>query len=244
LFANITTNISAAGYAGYFLYPCASIGGSTVGIIVVVVVVVVVGKSSSNDEGLQLTYKHQSPGTTATYVSLGIICREAMRLDGTRKVQCLQDAIINGTTASTSTTTGALVVSGGTDIAGAVNAGGAIKTTDTTASTSTTTGSIIAGGGLGVVGAIYTGGNVNTPSVVCSSTSYLGTSSLESVEITVRNKIGYPQITLKSHDGSNMATMIISVHYGDSYSSIEPSVGYPLYLGVIHPLPILSQFES
>jgi hypothetical protein len=65
------------------------------------------------------------------------------------------------TTASSSTTTGALIVSGGAGIAGQVTAGGALKTTDTTASSSTTTGSLIAGGGLGVAGATWIGEQIN-----------------------------------------------------------------------------------
>jgi hypothetical protein len=65
------------------------------------------------------------------------------------------------TTASSSNTTGALIVSGGAGISGQVTASGALKTTDTTASTSTTTGSIIAAGGIGVAGAAYIGGRLD-----------------------------------------------------------------------------------
>ena len=61
------------------------------------------------------------------------------------------------TTASTSTSTGALIVDGGGGIAGALNVGGVIKTTDTTASTSTTTGAAIIGGGTGIAGALNVG---------------------------------------------------------------------------------------
>ncbi len=60
------------------------------------------------------------------------------------------------TTASTTTTTGALVVSGGVGIAGAANIGGATKVSNTTASTSATTGALIVSGGLGVAGTINT----------------------------------------------------------------------------------------
>jgi hypothetical protein len=50
-----------------------------------------------------------------------------------------------------------LIIACGAGVAGAINAGGAIKTTDSTASTTTGTGSIIAGGGLGVGGSINYG---------------------------------------------------------------------------------------
>ena len=57
-----------------------------------------------------------------------------------------------------------MIAGGGLGVAGAVNAGGAIKTTDTTASSSTTTGALIAGGGLGVAGAAYIGGRLESQS--------------------------------------------------------------------------------
>jgi hypothetical protein len=56
-------------------------------------------------------------------------------------------------TASTSSTTGALIVSGGAGIAGAVNIG------STTASTSSTTGALTVAGGAGIAGRLNVGGN-------------------------------------------------------------------------------------
>ncbi|MDT8886741.1 hypothetical protein PQG44_03560 [Aquirufa sp. LEPPI-3A] len=61
---------------------------------------------------------------------------------------------IPNTTASTSTTTGALIISGGVGIAKELNIGA------TTTSTSTTTGSIVTAGGVGIAGALNVGGNV------------------------------------------------------------------------------------
>jgi hypothetical protein len=66
--------------------------------------------------------------------------------------------------ASTSTTTGALVVRGGAGIAGAVNAGstviasGNIVAASGTASTNATTGALVVAGGAGISGNVFTGG--------------------------------------------------------------------------------------
>jgi hypothetical protein len=65
----------------------------------------------------------------------------------------------NGGTASTSNTTGALIVTGGIGLTGAINGSGAIRTTDTTTSTSTTTGALIVDGGVGIAGTLNVGGN-------------------------------------------------------------------------------------
>ena len=69
------------------------------------------------------------------------------------------------TTASTSTTTGALKVAGGVGIAGALNVGttatitGSAAISSTTASTSTTTGALTVAGGAGIAGDLNVGGN-------------------------------------------------------------------------------------
>jgi hypothetical protein len=66
--------------------------------------------------------------------------------------------------ASDSTSAGALIVTGGVGIGGAINAGGAgtfsgvLKTTNNTASNSTSNGALIVTGGVGIGGAINAGG--------------------------------------------------------------------------------------
>ena len=64
------------------------------------------------------------------------------------------------TTASSSTTTGALQVGGGIGVVGNVFAGGIIETTNTTASTDTTSGALQVGGGAGIVGNVIVGGTL------------------------------------------------------------------------------------
>jgi hypothetical protein len=66
----------------------------------------------------------------------------------------------NGTTESTSTSTGALVTSGGLGVAKNIVAGGNVTINGTTESTSTSTGALVTSGGLGVAKNIVAGGNV------------------------------------------------------------------------------------
>ena len=68
---------------------------------------------------------------------------------------------LDGTTASTTTNTGALTIAGGAGIGGQLNVGGATnKFTASTASTSTTSGAVVVAGGVGIAGAINLGGNL------------------------------------------------------------------------------------
>jgi len=71
----------------------------------------------------------------------------------------LGNVLANSGTASTSNTTGALIVTGGIGLTGAINGSGPIRTTNTTTSTSTTTGALIVDGGVGIAGTMNVGGN-------------------------------------------------------------------------------------
>jgi hypothetical protein len=83
----------------------------------------------------------------------------------TTTTQIMGDLTLPRTTTSTSATTGALKVAGGTGIAGALNVGGtttligAATISNTTTSTSTSTGALIVRGGVGVAGSLNVGGN-------------------------------------------------------------------------------------
>ena len=69
----------------------------------------------------------------------------------------------SSSTASTSTTTGALIVTGGVGIGGSINVGGVSKFTSSATSTNTATGAIVITGGLGVGGSINAGTAVSAP---------------------------------------------------------------------------------
>jgi hypothetical protein len=66
----------------------------------------------------------------------------------------------NGSINSSSTTTGALVVSGGVGITGNANIGGTVRLTNTTASTSSTTGAMTVSGGVGIGGSVSIAGRL------------------------------------------------------------------------------------
>lgn len=70
---------------------------------------------------------------------------------------------LSSSTASTSTTTGALIVTGGVGVGGSINVGGTSFFTASSASTNTTTGAVVITGGLGVGGSINAGTAVSAP---------------------------------------------------------------------------------
>ena len=81
---------------------------------------------------------------------------------------------VSDVTASTSTTTGALVVSGGVGIATKLNVGGATTITDATASTSTTTGALVVSGGVGIATKLNVGGATTITDATASTSTTTG----------------------------------------------------------------------
>ena len=80
---------------------------------------------------------------------------------------------LNDTTASSSTGTGALVVSGGVGVGGNINSSGITTILNTTASSSTGTGALVVSGGVGV------GGNINSSGIttILNTTASAGPTS-------------------------------------------------------------------
>ena len=80
---------------------------------------------------------------------------------------------VTDTTASTTTKTGSLKISGGTGIEGQLNVGGAVnKFIGNTSSTSTTSGTVVVTGGIGISGAVHVGETI-TASTAPTSTGHL-----------------------------------------------------------------------
>lgn len=73
---------------------------------------------------------------------------------------------VTNVTDSTSTSTGALTVTGGAGIVKNLYVGGLVRFTSTTASTSTTTGALTVSGGAGFVGDVYIGGKLNVAGLI------------------------------------------------------------------------------
>jgi hypothetical protein len=111
---------------------------------------------------------------------------------------------ITHTTASTSTTTGALVVSGGVGIAGSIWSGQHVIT-DTTASTTTATGSLLVFGGLGVSGQVNaaslqtTGNAVISGNLTFNGVGVFGNATTDTINSLAR----YISDILPSTDNSN-----------------------------------------
>ena len=101
----------------------------------------------------------------------------------------------SGSTASTSTTTGNVINSGGLGVAGAAwiggleNVAGVLTASGSTASTSITSGEIVSSGGLGVTGAAWIGGLENVAGVLTASGSTAST-SITSGEIVSSGGLG------------------------------------------------------
>jgi hypothetical protein len=78
---------------------------------------------------------------------------------------------------ASSTSTGALRVSGGMGVTGATYVGGVLNATATTPSSSTTTGALVVAGGLGVAGATFIGGTVTVAGGLTVAGSFNTTST-------------------------------------------------------------------
>jgi hypothetical protein len=78
---------------------------------------------------------------------------------------------------ATSTTSGALQVTGGMGVTGATYVGGVLNATATTPSSSTTTGALVVAGGMGVAGATFFGGTMTVSGGLTVAGSFNTTST-------------------------------------------------------------------
>jgi hypothetical protein len=129
----------------------------------------------------------------------------------------------NGTAESTSTSTGALVVSGGVGVGGRLNVAGATSITSTTESTSTSTGALVVSGGVGVAKNIVAGGTVTANSdiklkenVITIESALEKVLSLRGVEYD-RKDSGEHQIGVIAQE---VEKIIPEVVYGDEIKSV------------------------
>ena len=125
------------------------------------------------------------------------------------------DVKVSNTTVSTTTTSGALVVTGGVGVAGNITVGARFKSTDDTQSTSTTTGAIITAGGVGIAKNLTVGGDAT----VTGNLTVQGVlTAIQSSTLEVNDL----QITLAKGAGSSAAAdgAGINVDYGNVGANI------------------------
>jgi hypothetical protein len=125
------------------------------------------------------------------------------------------DVKVSNTTVSTTTTSGALVVTGGVGVAGNITVGGRFKSTDDTQSTSTTTGAIITAGGVGIAKNLTVGGDA----------TITGNLTVQGVLTAIQSstlEVNDLQITLAKGAGSSAAAdgAGINVDYGNVGANI------------------------
>jgi hypothetical protein len=125
------------------------------------------------------------------------------------------DVKVSNTTVSTSTTSGALVVTGGVGVAGNITVGSRFKSTDDTQSTSTTTGAIITAGGVGIAKNLTVGGDAT----ITGNLTVQGVlTAIQSTTLEVNDL----QVTLAKDAGSSAAAdgAGINVDYGNVGANI------------------------
>lgn len=81
---------------------------------------------------------------------------------------------VTGSYTSSSASSGALTVTGGVGIGGALYCTGMVHATSTNQSTSSSTGSLVSSGGLGVAKDAYITGNANAKSITCTQDASTG----------------------------------------------------------------------
>jgi len=161
------------------------------------------------------------------YVNKGGAKTQVINLDGATGA-----VILPQTNTSTSTSTGALQVTGGVGVAENLNVGGVAKVTDATASSSKTTGAVIITGGLGVGGAVYadtveTTGNLTVGgdlTVTGSLNVEVDSETTILDQLTVQNASEF-QGTSDFQDAVTITDTTISTSVGSGALTVDGGVG-------------------
>ena len=113
-------------------------------------------------------------------------------------VNTFGSAGITAATESTTTGTGALVVTGGVGIGARLNVGGNVAVSSGTASGSTTTGALTVSGGVGVTGNANIGGNANISGNAVVSGELTGTTQTYGTSNTTMATTAFVQAALRA----------------------------------------------
>ena len=177
--------------------------------------------------------------------------------DGSNSTKLNVDTIggivsVSSSTASTSTSTGALVVTGGVGIGGSLFVGNTLSVASSTASTSTTTGALIVSGGVGISGSINASDVVRSGQLIAptftlsalgntgalspsttyyyklSALDYFGNESLPSSEVSITlNSSTYAVNINPNIDQSIYAIKIYRTTTSNSYTNSLIDTYYP-----------------
>lgn len=138
-------------------------------------------------------------------------------------------------TASTSTSTGAIVITGGLGIGGRLNTGGRYICTDTTASTSTSTGSIVTSGGLGVAGAINAGGMILGSNLSGSNSGDVTLTAVGSSPNADAASLSGQALTIQPSDGTHPGVNTTSAQ---TYAGVKTFSSAPNFSSLTASLPL------
>lgn len=126
----------------------------------------------------------------------------ALSTNGTEKAR------FNDSNVASSTTTGAVAVTGGVGVSANLYVGGLGRFTDTTVSTSTSTGAVVVSGGMGISGNV----NVGTNLVIAGNLTITGSFTTTSVDTMM---ITDPMIYLANGNGADTVDTGIIGQYND-----------------------------
>lgn len=131
-----------------------------------------------------------------------------------------QNVTINSTNASTSTTTGALVLGGGLGLAGNINAGGQrsvfvgnLSIQGSNASTTSSTGALIVTNGVGIGGALNVGGQIYTAGVMNAGGAAIVNSLNSNTNVVATN--------LQSTGQSSLSSLVVNTDTTTSTLNVQ-----------------------
>ena len=171
-------------------------------------------------------------GTSGLFSAGATTIQQPLSYLSATKLGAPGDLAVAGTTASSSSITGALTVAGGVGVAGDVYTQGIVRAGGTTESTSTSTGALITQGGLAVAKASYLGPTVNINSAAAASEAIVIGGNNAQIKMT-----GTGTNRINSSGSSNLSLRVNSVD-AMTLNSTQMTIGIPLETtpGSLQPL--------
>lgn len=118
--------------------------------------------------------------------------------------------LLSNSTVSSSTTTGAFIVTGGVGIGGKTYQGGQLNVTDTTTATSTSTGAVVVTGGTGIGGNLHVGGTITGTVATVSQPTITTMAGLTSFGVNGGTTVAQGNLTVAGNLTVQGASLTIS----------------------------------